>query len=430
MKRRIKSKIVAVLCIVFFCTSYISVFAETTDAIKSEIEANNEVMEQIESEKEKVKEQKEAQDSELNKLFEEIEAKGEELLKAEKDVEEFQNKIDKLQEEIDEIQKKIDDTEDEIHQKEKLIEQKEEELVETQAMLDERIRSYYKLDMTSQYIYMLLSSDGLGQLLSNIQSIGRIINIDRDLMDSIKKSQQELAVERSNLEKQLVEDKKNKEIIATKQNEFVDAQKEFIVIKDEKQRQMDELLALENEKANIIASLTEEELALQEQIGDLLAYNDELKAELDNIFNSINSSTNNSGGGNPDVSNGEGFLRPTSGPITDPFGPRINPVTGQAGYHNGVDFGDPYGTPIAASKSGVVTYAGWISGYGNTVIVDHGDGVTTLYGHAQSLNVSVGQQVSRGETIAFVGSTGQSTGPHLHFEIRFNNVPQNPMDYV
>ena len=429
--KKIKFKIVAVLCVIFFSTSYISVFAESTDAIQSEIEANKEALEQIEKDKEQIKEQKDVQDSELEKLFEQIDAKGSELAKAEQDVQEFQDKIDKLQEEIDAIQQTINNTVDEIDQKKKLIEQKEKELADTQAMLDERIRSYYKMDMTAQYIYMILSSNDLGQLISNIQAINRIISIDRELMDSIKKSQKELAVEQENLEKQLAKDKENKEEIAVKQSEIVEAQKEFIVIKDEKQRQMDELLALENEKENLIAALTEEELALQEKMGDLVSYNEELKAELDNIFNSINNSNNGSdGGGNPEISNGEGFLRPTGGPVTDDFGPRINPVTGEAGYHNGVDFGVPYGTPIAASKSGVVTYADWINGYGNSVIIDHGGGVTTLYGHADSLNVSVGQQVSRGETIAFVGSTGQSTGPHLHFEIRFNNVPQNPMDYV
>lgn len=429
--KKIRIKIAAVLCIIFFSTSYINVFAETTEAIKNEIEANKEAMEQIEASKSRIEEEKANQDSELEKIFSEIDAKSKELAEAEKDVQEFQTKIDKLQEEIDIIQKTINETVDKIDQKQKLIEEKQKELDETQEMLDERIRSYYKIDMTAQYIYMILESKDLGQLISNIQAINRIINIDKALMDNIERTQKELAIEQQNLEKQLAQDKKNKEEIVVKQNEIVEAQKEFIVIKDEKQRQMDELLALENEKNNIIASLTEEELALQEQIGDLVAYNADLQAELDNLLNSINNSNNNSGGGgNADISNGEGFLRPTGGPITDPFGPRTNPVTGQAGMHNGVDFGDPIGTPIRATKSGVVTYAGWISGYGNTVIIDHGGGVTSLYGHAESLNVSVGQEVARGETVAFVGSTGQSTGPHLHFEIRFNNVPHNPMDYV
>ena len=417
-------------------------------------------MDKIDKDKNKIKEKKATQDSELDKLLEKIENKGAELAIAEKDVEVFQVKIDKLQEDINVIQKSIDDAEAEISQKEKLIDQKEEELVKTRDILGKRIRSYYKMNITSQYIYMIIKSDGLGQLLSNIQAISRVINIDKELMDSIKKFQKELAVEKDNLDKRVAKEKKDKEDISYKQNEIFEAQKEFVVIKDAKQIQMNKLLALESEKQNLIATLTAEEIALQEKIGDLVAYNDDLKAELDNIFNSISNSNNgnnsssinenknngtsnesannnapimrvsNNSGTNNNENTGEGFLRPTNGPITDPFGARTNPVTNQPGFHNGVDFGDASNTPIKASKSGVVTYAGWINGYGNSVIIDHGGGVTTLYGHANSLNVSVNQNVTRGETIALVGSTGMSTGPHLHFEIRINAQPVDPMSQV
>ncbi|MBU3089478.1 peptidoglycan DD-metalloendopeptidase family protein [Clostridium gasigenes] len=455
---KIKNKIIIVLCLIFFSTSYVSVFAESSDAIKNEMEVNKEAMNEIDKDKNKIEEDKVTQGSELDKLLEEIENKGAELSVAEKDVEVFQVKIDKLQEDINVIQKSIDDAEAEILQKEKLIDQKEEELVKTRDILDKRIRSYYKMNITLQYIYMIIKSDGLGQLLSNIQAISRVINIDKELMDSIKKFQKELAVEKDNLDKRVAKEKKDKEDISYKQNEIFGAQKEFVVIKDAKQIQMNKLLALESEKQNLIATLTSEEIALQEKIGDLVSYNDDLKAELDNIFNSIsnsnngnnsgstnensngtsnesnnnstNNESNNNSGTNNNENTGEGFLRPTDGPITDPFGGRTNPVTLQPGFHNGVDFGNASNTPIKASKSGVVTYAGWINGYGNSVIIDHGGGVTTLYGHANRLDVSVNQNVTRGETIALVGSTGMSTGPHLHFEIRINAQPVDPMGYV
>ncbi|WP_300382030.1 M23 family metallopeptidase, partial [Clostridium sp.] len=126
----------------------------------------------------------------------------------------------------------------------------------------------------------------------------------------------------------------------------------------------------------------------------------------------------------------ESFLRPGYGVVTDPYGPRTNPVTGAAGFHTGVDLGDPYGANVSASKSGEVVYSGWIDGYGNTVIIDHGSGFQTLYGHNSSLLVSVGQKVSRGETISLVGSTGMSTGPHIHWEIRINGQHVNPLNYL
>jgi len=130
--------------------------------------------------------------------------------------------------------------------------------------------------------------------------------------------------------------------------------------------------------------------------------------------------------GNPQ----SGFQRPVDGPITSPYGDRVHPVTGAHKFHNGMDFGAPHGAPIRAASSGKVVHSGWISGYGNTVILDHGGGVETLYAHADSLNVAVGQSVAAGERIANVGTTGLSTGPHLHFVVYENGQHVNPADYV
>ena len=119
-----------------------------------------------------------------------------------------------------------------------------------------------------------------------------------------------------------------------------------------------------------------------------------------------------------------------SGSITSHYGYRVNPVTGEYKLHKGIDYAGNYGDPIKASKSGVVEYSGWISGYGNTIILGHGNGVQTLYPHAQTLNVSYGQSVAQGDTIATVGSTGNSTGHHLHFEIRINGEAVDTFNYI
>ncbi len=120
------------------------------------------------------------------------------------------------------------------------------------------------------------------------------------------------------------------------------------------------------------------------------------------------------------------FAWPASGPITDPFGMRMHPVTHQWLMHNGLDIGAPMGATITASAPGRVIYAGWEGGYGNTIIIDHGGGTSTLYGHCSQLFVSEGQDVQRGQAIGAVGSTGVSTGPHLHFEIRIGGVAVDP----
>jgi murein DD-endopeptidase MepM/ murein hydrolase activator NlpD len=128
---------------------------------------------------------------------------------------------------------------------------------------------------------------------------------------------------------------------------------------------------------------------------------------------------------------GTGILSiPSDGPISSPFGWRTHPLLGNHRFHSGLDFAAGYGAPIRAADSGQVIYAGWYGGYGKAVIIDHGKGMTTLYGHCSELHVSEGQSVKRGQVISAVGSTGLSTGPHLHFEVRRDGSPQNPADYL
>jgi murein DD-endopeptidase MepM/ murein hydrolase activator NlpD len=124
------------------------------------------------------------------------------------------------------------------------------------------------------------------------------------------------------------------------------------------------------------------------------------------------------------------MLLPSDGPVTSTFGWRIHPILGTSKLHNGVDFGAEYGSTIRAADNGVVISAGPTGGYGEAVIIDHGNGLTTLYGHSSQLYVSVGQAVQRGQPIAAVGSTGFSTGPHLHFEVRRAGEPIDPMPFL
>jgi murein DD-endopeptidase MepM/ murein hydrolase activator NlpD len=123
------------------------------------------------------------------------------------------------------------------------------------------------------------------------------------------------------------------------------------------------------------------------------------------------------------------FIRPVEGRITSGYGMRNHPIFKVRKMHTGIDIAAPTGTPIRAADAGVVVEAGYIRGYGYTVIIDHGGGVATLYAHCSALLVSAGQEVQRGQIIARVGSTGYSTGPHLHFEVRVNGEPVDPLGY-
>ena len=124
------------------------------------------------------------------------------------------------------------------------------------------------------------------------------------------------------------------------------------------------------------------------------------------------------------ASSSSGLIWPTSGSVTSPFGMRWGRM------HDGIDIGASMGAPIQAAAAGTVIYAGWMSGYGNLVAIDHGNGLSTAYAHQSQLAVSLGQQVAQGQVIGYVGSTGHSTGPHLHFEVRVNGAPVDPLGYL
>ena len=121
---------------------------------------------------------------------------------------------------------------------------------------------------------------------------------------------------------------------------------------------------------------------------------------------------------------------PVRGRITSSFGERIDPFLGEGAFHDGIDIAVPYGTPVHVTADGLVVFAGVENGYGRTVIVDHGHGIRTLYAHMSSLAVTVGQRIDRGEVVGYVGVSGWSTGPHLHYEVRVNRAPVNPYRYL
>jgi murein DD-endopeptidase MepM/ murein hydrolase activator NlpD len=123
-------------------------------------------------------------------------------------------------------------------------------------------------------------------------------------------------------------------------------------------------------------------------------------------------------------------LWPVEGPVTGSFGERIDPFNGEGAFHSGIDIGSNDGQPVVAPADGVVVFADFMGGYGRAIMIDHGHGITTRYGHLGNFAVTAGQHVHRGDTIGFVGESGRSTGPHLHYEVRINDTPVNPHKYL
>jgi murein DD-endopeptidase MepM/ murein hydrolase activator NlpD len=188
--------------------------------------------------------------------------------------------------------------------------------------------------------------------------------------------------------------------------------------------------SLRQEKAEVLAAREAAVAAKRVVVADIRANQAQLQRAEDQLERdsaSIEALLSGSSSGVP----GSGqLLWPANGPVTSPFGYRTHPIFGDTRLHSGIDIGAPYGAPVIAADGGTVVFAGVMSGYGNAIVVDHGGGLATTYNHLSALGVSDDQRVGRGQYIAAVGCTGYCTGPHLHFEVRVNGTPVDPMPYL
>jgi murein DD-endopeptidase MepM/ murein hydrolase activator NlpD len=179
----------------------------------------------------------------------------------------------------------------------------------------------------------------------------------------------------------------------------------------------DRLSSVESLKRSALASTRETREEFVSEAESLAAESSDLAAQIKAAQNGAGSS----GTGQPSAA---GLIWPCDGVVTSGFGMRWGRM------HEGIDIGCAYGSPNRAAAAGTVIYAGWLGGYGNLVVVDNGNGLSTAYAHASAILVSVGQRVSQGEAVSLVGSTGHSTGPHLHFEVRINGIAVDPLLYL
>lgn len=291
-----------------------------------------------------------------------------------------------LNKQLGELEVSIDQNEDKLVVLEKELAEAQEK-VETQTTnLNGRLRNMYKNGSVG-FIDVLLDSGSFTEFLTNLDMVEKIYSSDKDVLAELEEAHDEVEKKKTEVETLQTELKESKAVV-------------------------------EEEKQAIAASNEETE----KMIDELQADADRLTQELQNQGSSSEDSTYLGGQ--------MAWPTPSSGTVTSPFGWRIHPIYGYKKFHTGIDIGASSGSAIVAANPGTVLSAGWNGGYGKCVIIDHGGGVTTLYAHSSSLNVSAGQYVERGQKIAAVGSTGASTGPHLHFEVRINGGYVNPYPYI
>ncbi len=370
--------------IVLFCLAFLAVgFVSNADSLSDKQAA-------LEKEKTEIKQKLEAQKEKLEENQDKIAA-------LEKEKEGYQSEIDKMEMDIEHIFEAIE-------QIDTVISETEAEYNEKQRLLKERSLVMYQNSNFSQ-LQMFIQSESLLEYLNRQSYYSAMIDRDQKLLEEVAALKLDL------------ENKKKMQTDTKASLETLKAEKEQL------------LAGLNQETANL-ENISE---STKKLIDELEAKEEQMRKESDQIAAQIqNSSSSSSSSSSYQPSYGGGpLLWPSvSKRITSYFGMRNHPIYKYPRMHNGIDIGAAGGTNIYAAEAGKVIVSSYGSGYGNYIVVDHGGGITTLYAHASKRIASVGDVVSRGQVIALVGTTGASTGNHLHFEVRVNGSPVNPLNYL
>ncbi len=287
--------------------------------------------------------------------------------------------------------------------------------------LELRIRAIYTSD-TPDALSFALGASSFSDLLDTIELMNRIGRQDKRIATTVKRTTRELA--HAHAETRRDRTAAVKEARAVEQRTA-----EQRAVRDRLVASRDALVAARSAKETALASVQEDRETFIAEVEALQAQSAALAAKIAAAQAAaaraaVPSPEEGSSTASAPAPSASGFAWPVSGPVTSGFGARWGRM------HEGIDIAVPSGTPVQAAAAGTVIYAGWMDGYGNLVVVDHGNGVSTAYGHNTSVAVALGQQVAQGEVIAYSGSTGHSTGPHVHFEVRVNGVAVDPMGYL
>ncbi|MGI6452529.1 MAG: murein hydrolase activator EnvC family protein [Syntrophomonadaceae bacterium] len=315
------------------------------------------------------------------------------LQSLQKDINRTENDLEFLIKQINDLQKDIKQTEEEIAAMEEQLEVQSE-------ILSDRLVHIYEKGQAS-YLEVLLAATDVRDFLTRYEMLNYIVKQDVDLIETIAAKKEELTEKKAALEKKA---------------------EELEAIEKEQENKREQLRQQKNNQDRLLTNVRREKSAYEQALAELEQTSKQIEAMIRQI---------QSGGGNPSLGTGT-YTWPTPGytGITSPYGMRFHPVLKENRMHTGVDLRAPMGANIVAADSGTIIQTGWMGGYGQVVIIDHGNQVSTLYAHQSKILVNTGDTVYKGQTIGKVGSTGWSTGPHLHFEVRINGKHTDPMQYI
>lgn len=316
------------------------------------------------------------------------------------EISDLQDDISGLESDIADLGAKIENTKAKIKKLKKEVKKSRTKVKKGEEDLNSRLRNMYKAGSIG-FIDVVLDSGDVSELLSNVDMVKRIYSNDRKIVATLKNQYRNL---------------KNKKVKVEEAEKALEAEQE----------------TLNNKKAELSATQSE----LEKKVEQVAASNEELESDLHELNEQAaaiaeKARSNANTGGQSYGGGVMGWPVPSSYSTSSEYGWRFCPVHKCRELHSGLDIPCGYGAAIVAASSGTVIEAASMSGgYGNYVMISHGGGISTLYGHNSSLCVSVGQHVNRGDTIARAGSTGASTGVHCHFEVRVNGSPVNPRSYL
>lgn len=281
---------------------------------------------------------------------------------------------------------------------------------ESVKVLNTRIVDIYESNDAST-LDVFLGSSNLQDAVDKVQYLNEIGDQDRRIAQQVAVAKAQIKVQRAKTKKLRGTVQSETAVISARTAQTRDVRNQLVGAKND-------LSSTRGQKLQDISKLTADQ---QAEAGEI----DALQAASDSIAARIRAAQANRQAGSPTATpSSAGLIWPVNGPITSPFGWRWGRM------HQGIDIGVGMGTPIKAAAGGTVIYCGWESGYGNLTVIDHGGNVATAYGHQSSIAVACGQQVSQGDVIGYVGCTGHCTGPHLHFEVRINGEPVDPLGYL